>query len=205
MWLMYHWLCWVTEKPHHHPPSPPLFPPTCKCTRQRKEREEREERGSREVKGRGSMQVYDNTQTDALVENSLNCEQRRLPGIQESKYQLIRGSRWKKGRCEMRFMLSCFCIYASCKDLSSSHYSLPTVALAALCLWRYGLNNLHRLKSVSVTLGVTAGKKLIRLCPIPSRSLFVPWPLKSFVLFCSIDYILSMNKSWQKTNTLKWI
>lgn len=41
----------------------------------------------------GGVQVYDNTQTDALVENSLNCKQGRLPGIQESKYQLIRGSR----------------------------------------------------------------------------------------------------------------
>lgn len=45
------------------------------------------------MKGGGCMQVYDNTQTDALVENSLNCKQGRLPGIQESKYQLMRGSR----------------------------------------------------------------------------------------------------------------
>lgn len=34
------------------------------------------------------MQVYVNTQTD---ENSLNCKQGVLPGIQESKYQPIRG------------------------------------------------------------------------------------------------------------------
>lgn len=163
MWLMYHWLCWVTEKP----PCPtitqplhPLFLPHANAHSRGTGSSEREERGSREVKGRGSMQVYDNTQTDALVENSLNCEQGRLPGIQESKYRLIRGSRWKKGRCEMRFMLSCFCICASCIDLSSSHYSLPTVALAAPSRWRYGLNHSRRLKLVSVTLGVTAGKNL---------------------------------------------
>lgn len=43
--------------------------------------------------GGGHMQVYDNTQTDALVEKSLNCKKGCLPEIHKSKYQLIRGSR----------------------------------------------------------------------------------------------------------------
>lgn len=47
--------------------------------------------------------------------------------------------------------------------------------------------------------GSNRRKKLIRLSPpIP----FVPPPLKSFVLFCYTDYILSMNKSCSKTTTL---
>lgn len=50
-------------------------------------------KGEREVKGGGCVQVYDNTQTDALVEKSLNCKKGILPRIHKSKYQLIRGSR----------------------------------------------------------------------------------------------------------------
>lgn len=45
------------------------------------------------MKGGGCVQVYDNTQTDALVEKSLNCKKGILPRIHKSKYQLIRGSR----------------------------------------------------------------------------------------------------------------
>lgn len=41
------------------------------------------------------MKVYGNTQTD---ENSLNCKQGVLPGIQESKYQPIRGKWMKEGK-----------------------------------------------------------------------------------------------------------
>lgn len=116
------------------PSSPTIstpFPQTCKCTRLMKEKEREKREGGEGGAGRwrvcggGHMQVYDNTQTDALVEKSLNCKKGCLPGIHKSKYQLIRGSRWKKGRCEMRFMLSCFCISASCIALSSSYYSLP--------------------------------------------------------------------------------
>lgn len=50
--------------------------------------------------------------------------------------------------------------------------------------------------------GSNRRKKLIRLRLIPSLALFVPLPLKSFVLFCSTDYILPMNKSRKKTTTL---
>lgn len=41
------------------------------------------------------LKVYGNTQTD---ENSLNCKQGVLPGIQESKYQPIRGKWMKEGK-----------------------------------------------------------------------------------------------------------
>lgn len=44
------------------------------------------------------MQVCDNTQTDALVEKSLNCEQGSSPGIQKSKYQRMRGRQMKEGK-----------------------------------------------------------------------------------------------------------
>lgn len=129
MWLMYHWLCGSRKAPT--PTPPPHRYPCSTITRylhpfstnmqvhmhegkRRTEVAERERGWGGEGCWGGGVQVYDNTQTDALVENSLNCKRGVLPKIQESKYQLIRGSRWKKGRCEMRFMLSCFCVSASC-------------------------------------------------------------------------------------------
>lgn len=145
--------------PHHHPPLPFQQHAHMLCAQLRRGLGNGKGGGlSWEVKGGGCMQVYDNTSTDAVVEKSLNCKQGSLPGIQESKYQLMRGSGWKKGRCEKRFMLSCFCICASWMDLSSSHYSFT--ALAALSSWRYGLNHPQRLKWASVTVGVTTGKNL---------------------------------------------
>lgn len=95
---------WVTEKPSspslHHPPSPPLFHKHASAHARkegregvRKEQREGQGGGGGGGEGWGCMQVYDNTQTDALVENSLNCKQGSLPGIQESKYRLIRGCR----------------------------------------------------------------------------------------------------------------
>lgn len=39
------------------------------------------------------MEVYDNTQTDALVEKSLSWKRGSSPEIQKSKYRLMRGSR----------------------------------------------------------------------------------------------------------------
>lgn len=93
-------------------------------------------------------------------------------------------------------MLSCFCTCSSWIDLS---FLILFFALAAASHQRYGLNHQRRLKLASVTLGVNAGKKLISLCLILSLA-FVSLPLKSFVLFCYTDYILSVNKSCERGN-----
>lgn len=112
----------------------------------------------------------------------------------------MRGSRWKKGRCEMRFMLSCFCIYASWIDLSSSRYSFAGGARSPVWL-KVWLKSSTPFEVSVRDIGSNHRKKLIRLCRIPLLALFVSQPPKSFVLFCYIDYVLSTNKSSQRTTT----
>lgn len=73
------------------------------------------------------------------------------------------------------FQLLCLC------QLFSSHHSL--LAVAAPSRFRFVFNHVGRLKLVSVTVGVTAGKNLSASARSHhSHHLFHP-PLKSFVLF----------------------
>lgn len=92
---------------------------------ERKGKEEREEQGGEGCVVGGTCRFMIIPKQMLLLKSLWIAKRGCSPGIHKSKYQLIRGRRWKKGRCEMRFMLSCFCISASCTALSSSYYSLP--------------------------------------------------------------------------------
>lgn len=81
------------------------------------------------------------------------------------------------------FLLLCLCqLYIPTPPHVPLHYSLPTVALAAPSGRKVGPKS-FALFEVSVRdTGSNRRKKLIRLSLIPSPALFVPLPLKSFVL-----------------------
>lgn len=88
---------------------------------------------------------------------------------------------------------------------SSSHYSLPTVALAAASRRKVWLESFAPFEVSVRDSGSNRRKKLIRLCLIPSLALFVPPPPEviCFILFFFYtDYILPVNKSRKKTTTL---
>lgn len=125
------------------------------------------------------MKVYGNTQTDG---NSLNCEQGVLPGIQESKYQPIRGKWMKEGKVwdgVQAFLL--LCLHQLNSPIFHSDYALPTAALPAPSHRTVRLES-FALFEVSVRdIGSNRRKKLISPRLIPSLALFVPLPLKSFV------------------------
>ena len=204
MWLMYHWLCGSRKSalpPHHHPSSPPLFHKHASAHAPRKEQESgsrgREEREG-EVKGGGACRFMI-IPKQMLVLKTLWIANRAA--CQESRNQntsLLGGSRWKKGRCEMRFMLSCFCIHASCMDPF-----LPHTILYQQWRWqprlegRYDLNHLRRLKLASVTVGVTAGKNLSDSAWSHRSHYLFHRPLKSFV-FCFVFFTQIIFFLWTK-------
>lgn len=129
--------------------------------------------------GWGCMQVYVNTQTD---ENSLSCKQGVLPGIQESKYQPIRGKWMKEGKVRdgvHAFLLLClhqrivlfFTQFILYPQQFCQHRLTEKVQLESFALFEVSVRDT----------GSNRRKKFISPCLIPSLALFVPSPLKSFV------------------------
>lgn len=146
------------------------------------------------------MKVYGNSQTD---ENSLNCEQGILPGIQESKYQPIRGKWMKEGKVwdgVQAFLL--LCLHQLNGPIFHSDYALPIAALPALSHRKVRLES-FALFEVSVRdTGSNHRKKLISPRLIPStRTICSLAPEVICFWICCTDYILSTNKSHEKTTT----
>lgn len=106
------------------------------------------------------------------IANGASCQEPR-----NQNTTLLGGSGWKKGRCEMRFMLSCFCVYTGCKVPILHPQRLWQRCLAE----RYDLNHSLCLKLASVTLGVTAGKNLSDSAWSHLSHYLFPLSLKSFV------------------------
>lgn len=207
MWLMYHWLCGSRKKP----PCPAISTPflqTCKCTRLRKEREVAKEGSRGGSKGRwrvgeGGACRFMIIPKQMLLLKSLWIANRAA--CQESRNQNT--SLWGEvdERREGVRWGSCFPAFVSTPAVQTflpRAILCPTATLAALSRWRYGLNHSRRLKLVSVTLGVTAGKNLSDSAWFHRSHYLFHLPLKSFGLFCFTDFILSMNKSRKKTTTL---
>lgn len=121
---------------------------------------------------------------------------------QESRNQnttLLGGSGWKKGRCEMGFKLSCFCVCTSWIVLFFTQIILYPQRCCQHCLTeRYDLNHSLCLKLASVTLGVTAGKNLS--VPTWSHLSHYLFPCRWSHLFLNLlhrFYSLDEQKPWE--------
>lgn len=105
-----------------------------------------------------------------------------LLGIQESKYQPVRGKwmeEWKVWDGVHAFLL--LCLHQLNSPIFHPDYALPTAVLPALSRRKVWLES-FALFEVSVRdTGSIHRKKLISPRLIPSLALFVPLPLKSFV------------------------
>lgn len=111
------------------------------------------------------------------IANRASCQESR-----NQNTSLLGGSGWKKGRCEMGFMLSCFCVCTSWIVLFFTQLILYPQQFCQHRLTEKVQLESFALFEVSVRdTGSNRRKKFISPCLIPSLALFVPWPLKSFV------------------------
>lgn len=215
MWLMYHWLCGSRKSPPI-PPSAALSTPfsTKHARMQVHTAEEREgwevAEGGREGAeggGVGRWRVGGVCRFMIIPKQMLLLKTLWIANraaCQESRNQNT--SLWGEvdERREGVRWGSCFPAFVSTPAVRPFFLTLffTHSGVGGLVLLKVRLKS-FTLFEVSVRdTGSSHRKKLIRLCPIPSLTLFVSQPLKCFVLFCYANYILSMNKSHKKTTTL---
>lgn len=117
-------------------------------------------------------------QTKTLwIANRASCQESR-----NQNTSLLGGSGWKKGRCEMGFMLSFFCVCTSWIVLFFTQIILYPQQFCHHCLTEKVRLESFALFEVSVRDTESNRRKtFISPCLIPSLALFVPLPLKSFV------------------------